>query len=76
MEELGTNQQLLFSETQRPFMSLFPSQKSLIWWSYPLQRDEVITKGSKLYIQPIIKNTYGTFTEKHCRRIFIVSSNA
>lgn len=75
MEELGTNQQLLFSETQRPFMSLFPSQKSLIWWSYPLQRDEVITKGSKLYIQPILKNTHGPKNDRHCRRIFIVSAD-
>ena len=82
MEELNQEnygQTLLFSETkEKPFMSLFPSQKSLIWWSYPLIRDEMIPRGSKLFIKPVLTtriNKYGRKQDLHKRQIFIVSAN-
>lgn len=47
------SQKLLFSEVEtKPFMSLRPSRNRLTWYTFPLQRDELIPKGSKLLIKP------------------------
>ena len=55
MEELTTNQRLLFTEIDhRPFMTLFPSRKKLIWYSYPLMKNETMIKGDKIFIEPIL----------------------
>lgn len=63
MEELTTNQRLLFTEIEhRPFMTLFPSRKKLIWFSYPLLKDETMIKGDKLFIEPIL-NQKGDVTK-------------
>ena len=48
-----SSQKLLFSEVEtKPFMKLHPSRNRLIWFSIPLQRDELIPKGSKLIVRP------------------------
>ena len=46
--------QFIFSEVKlSPFMTLIPSKNGMMWESYPLLKDQVIQKNSKIIVKPI-----------------------
>lgn len=70
MEELNQSRFIYSENKEKPFMRVFPTKHKKFYYTNKLQKDEIIEKGSMLYIKPCFPNKF--IPNPHFR-IFIAS---